>query len=601
MNILPFVLILTLLCSLAITGQNPPPDDPVCTANFSQLVIGQQIDDSRNVDARKRVKILIRAADFLWKIDEEMSRRYFTEGYAKATEHFNEKGFEIAKRDPEQGGLFNPLSDLRTDVIRAVAKHDSEWARDLTSKLMAEYDKARNDRKDDARDKEPAELLMMASETSKTDPGFAMFLFRLAMRYPLNSTWYFVLYSAARANQAMGDQVYAEALFNYRNEAPSKLLFLSAYPFGTVRIMGSDRFSFGSSVPTGFSPNASLQRQFISTFFDRVTAIAADPSVFQPQPANSYPAPEPVFISSALSDIEPLVISDFPDLMGRLGIVRSLAAALLNDDLRERLGGSDRFRNSVALTFEERIKKATEDDSNGKLADEQIIGLITFENMSEAQFKLVEPFLAKIKDEKLRPEAVSHFWSLRTDKAITDRRFEDAERHSKRVPELDHRSVLMFRLVEAQSKDSMSASSAFDNLNALSKLARSAPNSVAKAHVLLGLSTYYTKLNRGMAIDELSEAVRVINSLPEGADLLSTQVVRQLRSKNGSHFAVVPLPGANLETVFSELSKEGVEVPLATARGINDRYFRILAVLAIAKNCADEVKRKAAETRSNLD
>ena len=49
--------------------------------------------------------------------------------------------------------------------------------------------------------------------------------------------------------------------------------------------------------------------------------------------------------------------------------------------------------------------------------------------------------------------------------------------------------------------------------------------------------------------------------------------------------ASISLPGNNLEGLFTDLGKKDFEMSLANARGLDDKYFRTIAVIAIAKNC----------------
>ena len=61
--------------------------------------------------------------------------------------------------------------------------------------------------------------------------------------------------------------------------------------------------------------------------------------------------------------------------------------------------------------------------------------------------------------------------------------------------------------------------------------------------------------------------------------------------------SVFQLPGHNLEGTFREISKDDSDLPLSNARAINDNYLRTLAVIAIAKNCAE----RSLEAGKNAD
>ena len=44
-------------------------------------------------------------------------------------------------------------------------------------------------------------------------------------------------------------------------------------------------------------------------------------------------------------------------------------------------------------------------------------------------------------------------------------------------------------------------------------------------------------------------------------------------------------PGSNLEGMFTEMGKKDFEMSLANARAFNDKYFRTISTIAVAKNC----------------
>src|SRR5207249_3499360 len=140
---------------------------------------------------------------------------------------------------------------------------------------------------------------------------------------------------------------------------------------------------------------------------------------------------------------------------------------------------------------------------------------------SEDQFAKIRTWVDKIKDENARSETVNYFWFLRSSLAIKEKRFDEAEKFALKVPEIEHRSILMFDMAREQLKNDNDAANVFDTLNAVSKLTRNSDNSASKAQILLALATMYEKVNHTVAMDELSEAVRVINGLKD-PDIFTT-------------------------------------------------------------------------------
>src|SRR5690606_27341021 len=120
-------------------------DEHVCNEEFAKFLVDQQVSEGRSVtDAAKRIRILTKSADFLWKFDQPRAREYFTEGYKVATDRYNEKGFE--RKEYEGGGIYEQLPDYRFEVVRAIAKHNSRWAQKLFEEILKEYEETAKDR-----------------------------------------------------------------------------------------------------------------------------------------------------------------------------------------------------------------------------------------------------------------------------------------------------------------------------------------------------------------------------------------------------------------------------------------------------------------------
>lgn len=87
--------------------------------------------------------------------------------------------------------------------------------------------------------------------------------------------------------------------------------------------------------------------------------------------------------------------------------------------------------------------------------------------------------------------------------------------------------------------------------------------------------------------------MKVTNRIESG-DVLSTRVNRRIEVKDSSFFATFLMPGQGLEGTFKEISKNNFELSLSNAKGLEDKYLRTLAVLAVAQNCIGQPKKKPA-------
>ena len=584
-----FNLSVTLFVFVSLISGQEPQADSQCNTDFARSLVDQQVAESRSVtETDKRIQILIRSADFVWKADEPGARLYFSEAFKVASDRYAELGFERK----ESKGLLIQSPDHRFEVVRSIAKRDPAWARRLIDQLLKEYEKEAADRKDLDEDRELQSIMQIAQASVKTNPELSMYLFRRAMRYPADFHWLWALYGVAAEDPQFADRLYSELVRNYRTERPRRMLFFSAYPFARQRIFGVDKYSYGGLVPAGLQPNAALQLEFITTFLNRISSFAADPASGE-IPGESSFASEPVYMVSALRELEPEIIQSFPTLLQSYSEARSQAYAMLNDEMRKTLDSRDKIAESMGRTFEQRIEEVEKADSEGKLTDSMIVSLITWGNdqITEKQFSLIEPWLDKVKDEKLRTETISYFWFLRSKRAIRDNRLAEANRFAAKVPELEHRAILLFEIAEVQLKDLNETAALYQTLADVRKVAASGPESVAKAKVLLGLATMYEKFNHTFALAELSDAVRSVNRLKD-ADILSKSIFRQIQGKDFAFYASYQMPGYDLESTFKLLSKNDFDMTLSNARALDDKYLRTLAVIAIAQNCIDRPKPK---------
>jgi len=590
MNLRNILLVAAMLSvALSVFGQDTVTDDAVCNDEFAKFIVDQQVSEGRWVaETDKRVRILTRSADFLWKFDQPKAREYFTEAFKVASDRFAEKGFE-KKND---AGLTVQLPDYRFEVVKAIAKHDGVWARKLTEDLLKEYEKAAKDRDGLDKNRELNAIMDIAISNVASNPSLSWYLFRRVMREPADYHWMWALYSVDGKNKLFALQLYDELLRNYANELPSKLLFFSAYPFGRPNVFGFDRTSYSTGIAESFVGDLNLQARFLDTFLRRSDSYASDPANLNVVP-EKYRQPEAVYIITALQELEPLVLQTHPAFLPRFGIVRSKAFAMLSDENKKSMDERDKWSESLKTPFEKRIADLEKAEEEGRLTDGMILGVLIHAGIKkEENFKIFETWLDKVVDGNARNQMVNYFWFLRSKLAIKEKRLADAEQFAKRVPEVEHQAILLFEIAEEQLKNMNDTPSAYQTLADVSKTARRAEDSVGKARVYLGLANLYEKLNHSFAISELSDAVLVINKLKEG-DLLSSSVFRTIKTKDMSFFASFGIPNYDLEKTFQTTSKNDFSLPLSNAKAIDDKFYRTIAVIAIAKNCIDKPKKKA--------
>ena len=343
-NALKFAIALIYLGITSALAQIPSTETSGCNPKTAQMLVEQQVAESKSVVERpKRVKILLRSADFLWLLDQPTARGYFVEAFKTASEHFTAKGFErvnLSSSSNKGSTVYTQLPDQRTEVIRAVAIRDPELAKKFTEQLLADYDKALADRDQNDKTREPGELLMFAAENAKSNPELSRYMFGRVMRYPLIQNWFWALYSAARNDQAFADSIYLETLRNYRNEKPHRLLYLSAYPFGNASSFGQGSSRYSANVPDGFVPNTDLQRAFLAAFFTRIGTFAANAEE-STQPSEKNESSEAVYMVTAIRELEPVIMERLPNMLEQFSVARSQANSLLTADMQKEIATRD--------------------------------------------------------------------------------------------------------------------------------------------------------------------------------------------------------------------------------------------------------------------
>lgn len=572
------------LNALAQEGEKQPQ---LCTADLARSLVTAQVDDSKSVEATdKRIKILLRVAEFLWQKDEPRARKYFSDAFDLALERFKEKGVE----EKRSGMLVEKSDDFRFQVVSAVAKKDSKWADKLTETVLKEMEAERG--KNAAADKKWADnetnrLLEIASALLDANAATAFQFARRATRFTSSDgmgRWNAFLYKAAKIDQRQADALYAELLVAIEPTASiNNLYFIASYPFGYGGNYGVNMSNSNFNVSPEFVPNPVLQRQFLNLLARKTMAL-------QPNQSPSGEAdslPEAVIAASMWRDLEPIVIERLPDMLARVSAAKAYANSVLtaenNAELNSRLKEREQWDASFDKKLEALEKKADTDE-----LDYQIIDLL-FDAKTEAEMDKAEDWLSKIEESGVRESATNFLFFKRAELAIKENRLSDAEKWTEKVGELEHRAILAFRLAEAKLKLENDKLRAADVLDAVVKAALKAPNSVERAQVLLGTAFMFEKYDQYRAADILSEAVKTINRLEE-PDLSASSIHRKIQGKNFGYFTSYDTPGYNFEKSFEQVSKKDFQGSLTRARELGDRYLRTLATIAVVRDCAENEK-----------
>jgi len=577
-NKLFLFLLVLLITANAVFAQTSNADNPNCNPNFAKILVEQQVSESKSLDdTNKRIKILLRSADFLWSIDEETARKFFAEAFQTAETRYKEKGFESKTVD----GLKVNLPDYRFDIISSISKKDPAWAKTLYEKVLKEYDEIAEKEKRDSfnQDREISELLKIATQTAVNNPSLTLQIVRRLMRHKLSFHWYFAIYEIARNNQPLADQIYGELLLNYANAEVYRLLYLSAYPFGNERIFGIEKYSLGASVPPDFTTKKNLQIQFLNLFFRKVMTLTPENNSKSLQTA----MPETAIAKTALKDMESLIYSDFPELVETFNRTKVFADSLVTNEMLDSIKAKEKWQSEFNLSFDDKIKKLEKLDGEGKLKDSDIVTLVISLKTAE-QYEKTSFWILKMADSKAREDTFNLFHFKYSQLAVNENRLTDAQKYADKVDDLSRRAILYFQIAESELKTNNNRFQTLDILSKVYKLAEKSEDSVSKAQIFFGLAFMYAKIDFSSANDSLSNALKVTNKL-ENPDIFQTSTVLQIKTKELTHYTVYSTVGFDMEVVFKELAEKDLSLTLGQAESFADKYFRTLAIISTLGNC----------------
>jgi hypothetical protein len=558
---------------------------PQCDAQLARSLVETQISDSKTVEATdKQIKILIRAADFLWQFEETAARKHFSDALDLARERFKEKGVE-AKGN---GRFTERQDDFRFQVLTAIAKRDAVWANKLTDAVLEDIKASRQGGENAERgrsDDETNRLLEIASSLLKSNKSAAFQFAGRAAGFPFDENsgrWHSFLYRAAEVDQSQADALYSE-LLTRRGGANIKikaLYFLSGYPFGNSGNYGVNNSMVGSSVPASFVPNPNLQRQYLNVLIGETLALKPNAEAQK----NESQMPEALVAFSILQDLETIVVGRFSDLQPRLVAAKAHANSLMTAEyastLEEWRKGNEKARSSFDKKIERLEKKV---DSKG--LDAEIVNLIFAAETDEQMIKATD-WMSKIGEEAVRESATNYLWFKRAELAVKENRLPDAEKHAEKVSELEHRAIIYFKIAEAKLKQENLKEPAAAVLETTVRAALKAPNGVERAQVLLGTAFFFEKYNQYRAAEVLSEAVKTINRL-ENPDLSASSIYRKIEGKDFGYYTSISTPGYSLEKSFAQVSQKDFQSALNQARNLDDKYLRTLAVIAVVGDCIE--------------
>ena len=583
------ILLLLIVCIHPVFAQTP-----FCTRDNALEMIRQQVELSKNFNPTQRIATLIQAADLLWPYQQDKARSAFTEAFDLAIE--TEK--DPAKRS-QQLIVRMQAPDQRYIVIRAVAKRDSAWAKELIQQIVkldteAEMTPARESVSNALT---ATRLMQSAGQMLATDSNAALELARASLIYPASFLLTHFLYDLAATNQQAADQFYAQALAAYDDKPMREFLYLQAYPFAWRKTLNTPAFVFHDNIPANYVPNRSLQRRFVQVFLRRAQQALEMPldqkdSYWDPSGAM---IPGTVSVLRGLMQLEPQVRESLPDLLPELTATRERVLVSLSVE-EQRLFLQPGREASIApnKTFDEEIEAAQKESD--VYERDQLIATEVLGSGTEALANVIQA-IDKISDSSLRPQLLEWLYFQRARIAVENKQFDEAERLTSKVEGQEQRAFLHAQIAKGLlSRDATHARELLDEAITEAKKTGAA---IFAARTLLTAANLYTKIDLNRSIEVLADAVNCINRI-ESPDFVSDDQTlkktpkRQVRGGQygGEYMLRFYMPGLDPESAFREMAKIDFNTSLVQSSSLKDKFQRAMSTLALADVCLQQAPRK---------
>jgi len=179
---------------------------------------------------------------------------------------------------------------------------------------------------------------------------------------------------------------------------------------------------------------------------------------------------------------------------------------------------------------------------------------------------------------------LSHVYFDRAQRALKDKKIEEARKLAAKVDELDQRAYLYSQIATESIKQTKNDAQAREMLEDVLNAVAKAPNTEVKARAQLAAAYLYSTFDPSRAIAVLGEAVKTINRV-ESIDLSSDSVHKRIEGKAFGSYTRLQTPGFSPQTVFSEIGKVDFDGTLYLASNLTDKSLRALTTLALAEQC----------------
>lgn len=584
------VAFLLLFGAATLRAQNPAKTELLPEQERALALVSEQLDELKAVEPKwRRVDLLIQAATVLWKHRQAKAREVFQSAFDLAKESVASK--EDTSVKGAGGGSVVMRSDLRLEVIRAIARHDARWAQRLSDEVLTEEKAAANQAagKSGGRDFY-SELPYQAEQLLEIDQPLALSTARQSLAQARGDMLVRFLVALAKQDRAKADTFFLEALAALSTRSINETLSLSSYPFATLRPIGASWLSVAVLGAADLQPSPALQARYLETLLQLAAQLAQQPVATEALTGGAYQLSPAARLLTGFNDLEPLVATQFEPLYGRfLEAKRSLTAVVSAEFMKTVQGISETKREEATGNALERNLAAAEQEKDPNRKDYQYFKAI-YAGINTEPPEQLENLLFKIKDLSTRCQLGDWLYYNLAQRLLKAGQIDEAVKFVERVGVPDLRACISFQVAEAAMSKQNDRQRATELLDAAWRVAEKAEVTNEKARALLGIARLYLKIDRGQALSALRAAVKTINQL-ENADVSQGRFVKTVKGAGFSMFAAYEVPEMTLAQSFRGIGEVDFETALSIAQELVDRVLRAGAVLALSSFSLEKAPR----------
>ena len=581
--------------------------------------LAQQVgEEATGIDDRRSAAIIQAvAADVLWPYRKEPARNLFRRAFETAATYYKETLDDNRQQLDKQ--IWSSRGDVRVEVIKLINKRDPKMGAEYNEKFVES--KSREELERAARaaasgqsqgtseskffggnSAATAGLMEAANTLLNEDPKMAVDVARRAVDLSVSPAFVMFISALSRRDRAAADGLFLHALQGLsaaQTPLPGQLLALSAYPFGEGQIRvrdGSGSSGWGFGKPENFEVNPQHVQKFLVVALNTLQRLADSSITLLPDAASrlSIALYAAKVFESKVAAFHPTLQDQWQEISSRLeslnpaGAGQSILQAIERDnehrearpaDASQQQSGS-RQRGMVEDLLERAQKTNNFAERDGLYSD----AALAAENAGDPSRAL--DIIGRMSDMTLRGKMSSWINFNASEKAIREKRYDEARQYALGVDETDLRAYLFFQIAEKMFSGN-DRDRATELLEEAARRAVEADDTQEKVRALCGVADLFLKIDQSRSFSLAETAVRAANKVP--ADKLNlveggSRMTRLSRTASGTRTNSTEVGGFDLRKVFGRLAGYNFDRSLALAQVIENKSVRYWVLIAVAES-----------------